>query len=86
MAGYSKKTFGLIIPKTKQKTLQKSKLSFFDEEEEEEHGKASIENEIKKANAKKKVRKQTQVTHPSLLVPARVANGFKTVIFTSKLV
>ena len=60
------KQYGLIIKNKKEpKLLQKSKLSFFDDDDDE-LAKTTIEREIKESNAKKKVRKQTQVTNNSL--------------------
>lgn len=56
------KQYGLILKKKESKpALQKSKLSFFDDDDSDENTKAAIEKDLLKVSAKKKMNKQTQV-------------------------
>lgn len=56
------KQYGLILKKKDTKpALQKSKLSFFDDDNSDEDTKAAIEKDLLKVSAKKKINKQTQV-------------------------
>jgi len=56
------KQYGLILKKKDNKpALQKSKLSFFDDDNSDEDTKAAIEKDLLKVSAKKKINKQTQL-------------------------
>jgi len=56
------KQYGLILKKKDTKpALQKSKLSFFDDDNSDEDTKAAIEKDLLKVSAKKKINKQTQL-------------------------
>ena len=87
-----KKQFGLIKRKKPESTLVKSKLSFFDDDGDndgEEHTvqaeKKRIEAELKTVAAKKKMNKQTQVSvwwlfNPRLVCLKREHKGSVTTI------
>jgi len=56
------KQYGLILKKKDSKpALQKSKLSFFDDDNSDEDTKTAIEKDLLKVSAKKKINKQTQL-------------------------
>ena len=61
------KQYGLIKKKKPETKLVASKLSFFNDDDDEDEGldeKKRIEKELKKTAAQKKVNKQTQVNIP----------------------
>ena len=63
------KQYGLIKKKKPETKLVASKLSFFNDDDDEDEGldeKKRIEKELKKTAAQKKVNKQTQVNISSL--------------------
>ena len=67
------KQYGLIKKKKPETKLVASKLSFFNDDDDEDEGldeKKRIEKELKKTAAQKKVNKQTQVNIPPKQFPS----------------